>query len=169
MNIMKLILPALYFSSAMCIADPISDQIYLNYGGTVVVPPCTIATPSVPVDFGNIKAGELETPDSATEEWIEAKVSLTGCSGVSKYGFTVTAQQDSATPQYLANTGTAEHLAVEAMLGIIPIENGYYIENSLDGNLNADMNFKFRIHNNGTGAATPGSVVSVVTLTFTFR
>lgn len=147
------------------------DVVNIYYSGTVVIPPCTIATPTITVDFGNILAGDLATADSATE-WKNTVVSLTDCSEVSHYSFTVSATQSTAISRYIANSGTAEHVAVEALatlLGDEPITNGTIISGNLNEQANMNMILRFRIHNDGTGPATTGSVVSTITLTYTFN
>lgn len=124
------------------------------------------------VDFGNILASDLATSDSATD-WKEAKLQLTGCSGVSEIDVTINATPNSAEKLYIANDGTAGHLAVQAKMEIptvMPAYDGITIPvHMVQGESLALIAFDFRIRNDGTGPATAGSVKSVVTLVFTFK
>lgn len=148
------------------------DQVVLNYKGNVVMPPCTISVPAALVDFGTLPATDFATSDSATD-WQEVKIQLTDCTNVSEYDVTIDATPDSENRLYIANGGTAEHLAVQAKMEIptvMPAYDGITIPVRLALRETISLTaFDFRIRNNGSGAATAGSVKSVITLVYTFK
>lgn len=172
MRIIKSLLIGSLFVAAHCLAVPVTDQIYLYYSGTVVMPPCTISAPAVAVDFGTIPAADLATSDSATD-WKEATVKLTNCTNISEIDIAINATPSSANNLYIANGGTAEHVAVQAKMEVptvMPVYDGITIPvHMVQGQTVVMTAFDFRIRNDGSGAATTGSVKSVVTLAFTFK
>lgn len=172
MHILKTLLVGSLFVAANCLAAPASDQIYLYYSGTVVIPPCTISVPAAVVDFGTLPTTDFTTSDSATE-WKEVKITLTDCKNVNEVDVTINATEDSENHLYIANEGTAEHLAVQAKMElpeVMPAYNGITIPVRLLQRETVVLTaFDFRIRNNGSGAATAGSVKSVVTLVYTFK
>ncbi|NTZ46193.1 type 1 fimbrial protein [Lelliottia aquatilis] len=172
MHIIKTLLIGSLFISINCLAIPVVDQIYLNYSGTVVIPPCTISVPSAVVDFGTLPITDFTTSDSATD-WKEVKINLTECADVSEYDVTINATPDSENNLYIANEGTAEHLAVQAKMEIptvMPAYDGVTIPVRLALKETISQTaFDFRTRNNGSGAATAGSVKSVITLVYTFK
>lgn len=172
MNIINYLLLSLLLSCSDCLAGPISDEIFLNYSGTVVIPPCTIGTTAAVVDFGTLPTTDFTTSDSATD-WKEVKINLTDCTNVSEYDVTVNATPDSENNLLIANEGTAEHLAVQAKMEIptvMPAYDGITIPIRLALKETISQTaFDFRIRNNGSGAATAGTVKSVITLVYTFK
>lgn len=152
-------------------AQATSDQVFLSYSGTVVTPPCLISTPSLTVDFGDIPAGDLATADSTTD-WKNTLVELSQCTNVTSVTMTVNAAPSDANPKYIRSTGTAEHVAVEAREGLVSFNdlfNGATIGFDTLGNPTNKIDLRFRIRNDGTGAATGGTVISTMTLTYIFK
>lgn len=158
------------FFSFCCLANN-TEQVVLHYSGTVVIPPCTIAVPQGSVDFGKIMANDFADSGAATD-WKELDVKLTDCVDVTSFTVSVSAPVSKANPKYIGSTGTAEHIGIEAAAILeteTPVYNGVVIKRDTGGELNQTLPLKFRLHNDGSGAATTGTIKSTVTLTYAFQ
>lgn len=147
------------------------DQVTINYSGTIVISPCIISTPTINLEFGDIPASDLAT-SGTTSDWKTARIQLTDCSSVNQLIMTVNFTPDPNDIRYMASTGTAKHVAVENssdLLDVNHILNGRRTIVPLLGAKSYSEPFRFRIRNDGTGAATPGTVVSAMTITYEFK
>lgn len=116
------------FVSGVALADNPTESVIIHYSGTVTIPPCTITTQSIGIDFGDIEANTLAESSSATD-WKDVAVLLTNCTDVTTATMTVSNTPSAANPQYIASTGTAEHVGIEAQAfyySNIPLSNGLY-------------------------------------------
>lgn len=151
------------------------DSVEINYNGAVVLPPCTIDSSLLNINLGDdINVTDLATTGSASANWSQGKVVLSDCAEVNSYTVTATLDPSPANPQYIASTGTAEHIAVEGLITVglepeKPLVNGFTYTKTLGAATSDSLLFKFRLHNDGTGAATTGTVVSTVTINYTFN
>ncbi|WP_279204675.1 fimbrial protein [Obesumbacterium proteus] len=165
----KLIFTPLLLIVSYCYATP--ELVVMHYRGTVVIPPCTIATPLASVNFGNILASEL-TNSSDSTDWKELNINLSDCTDVGKYTVTVSAPVSTANAKYIGSTGTAEHIAIEAVAALdsdIQIYNKSVLKINTGGEASQILPLKFRLHNDGSGEATTGTVTSTITLTYAFQ
>ena len=157
--------------SGVALADNPTESVIIHYSGTVTIPPCTITTQSIGIDFGDIEANTLAESSSATE-WKDVAVLLTNCTDVTTATMTVSDTPSAANPQYIASTGTAEHVGIEAQAfyySNIPLSNGAVFQLGINGASSYSFDIHARLHNDGTGAATLGTVVSTITLSFEFK
>lgn len=165
------LLPGLALVSGLAMAENITEQLTFNYSGTVVISPCTIETPSLTIDFGDIKASDMATSGASTD-WKQTIISLTGCADVSQVMMTVQYATAPANTYYMASTGTAKHVAIdfgETLFFDDHITNNTIITLTPDASGKVNDGFHFRIINDGTGAATPGTVIGTLTLTYEFK
>ncbi|ENA0608717.1 type 1 fimbrial protein [Enterobacter bugandensis] len=172
MNIIKVLF--MLACSICCIssyAGTLVDDIVLNYQGTIVTSPCVITTPTVDIDFGDIPVGDLATTLAASE-WRTATIHLEDCNEVNLVTMTLNFTPDSHDPLLMASTGTAKNVAVENsddLQEISHVLNGKAVTVPILAQTSYTKAFRFRIRNNGAGAATPGTVISVMTITYEFK
>lgn len=166
----------IFFLLALCSSCNLSfastEQVLLHYSGTVVIPPCTIEVPKVPIDFGNIQAPSLST-SSDTTEWKDFSLDLSGCTDVTTVWMTF-AGASSPQSGYFANSGTAKNLAIELEMvenkvSAVPLYPGATITPNISGQSTASFPFHVRIRNDGNGPATTGSVTTVITVNYVFK
>lgn len=157
-------------SSNLAYATNPSESVVIHYGGTISIPPCTIETPKVGVDFNDIQVTELSSASTATE-WKTFELNLSDCTDVNSVDMTFTG---AAQGNYFANSGDAKHLAIEMEYipvgsNAVPVKPGTVLSPTLSNQATVAFPFQVRIRNNGTGAATAGSVLSIITVSYTFK
>ncbi len=169
MKIIKpLLLAGLLFSSY---SFALSEQVMMHYSGTVVIPPCIVSTPSLSVDFGDIMASTLANSGSATG-WKMTTVRLSNCTNVTDIAILINATMSTANADYIASTGTAQHVAVNATVGPAgtTVKDGLTLAGiNMAGQSDYSTDFYLQVINDGTGSATAGSVQSAITLTYAFK
>lgn len=109
---------------------------------------------------------------SSATAWKDVAVALTDCTDVTTATMTVSNTPSAANPAYIASTGTAEHVGIEAQAFLyanLPMSNGSVFQLSIDGASSYSFDIHARLHNDGTGAATLGTVASTITLAFEFK
>lgn len=164
----KFTFTSLLLISSYCFSTP--ELVQIHYRGTVVIPPCTIATPLAVVNFGNVLTSDF-TSSSDVSDWKGVNINLTDCTNVSKYTVTISAPVSKANSKYIGSTGTAAHIAIEAVAALdsdIQIYNKSVLTMDTGGEPTQTLLLKFRLHNDGSGETTTGTVNSTVTLTYAF-
>ena len=149
------------------------DTVTLNITGNVVASPCTVngGAGNIDVGLGDIQATTLATAaSSSTEKAFDIK--LTDCpAGTSSVVATFSGTSDSvAGTDYYKNTGTAGNVAValiQASTGNLK-GNGTTITQTVQSDRTVTMSMKAKAYSSA-GGATPGTIKSVVTATFTYQ
>lgn len=149
------------------------DPITLNITGNVVASPCIVngGTGNIDIDLGDIQASTLTAAASSSEEKA-FDIKLTSCpTGTSRVITTFSGSSDSvAGTDYYKNTGTAGNVAValiEASSGNLK-GNGSTITQAVQADHTVTLSMKAKAYSSA-GGATPGTIVSVVTATFTYQ
>ncbi|MDY0923348.1 fimbrial protein [Leclercia sp. CFBP8987] len=149
------------------------DTVTMNITGNVVASPCVVngGGGNIDVDLGDIQATTLATAaSSSTEKAFDIK--LTSCpTGTSSVVATFSGTSDTvAGTDYYKNTGTAGNVAV----ALIQASNNYMkgngttITQTVQADRTATMSMKAKAYSSA-GGATPGTIKSVVTATFTYQ
>ncbi|MGF6268523.1 minor fimbrial subunit [Lelliottia nimipressuralis] len=172
-NLIYFILLLTFFTGTSTVRaeEAITDNLKLTYFGNVVLPPCTITTPSFNLDFGDILVNDMAT-SLAASEWQTATIHLDDCSEISSVTMTMTFTPDSHDPLLMASSGTAKNVAVEnsgELLEISHVLNGKAVTIPMLAQKSYTKALRFRIRNNGAGATTSGTVISAMTITYTFK
>lgn len=174
MNKMKMMKAALILFllplSLLARADNPSDQMIFRYTGNVIIPPCTVAMAKYDIDFGDINTETLAVTGSGTD-WREVHLALTDCTNVNNVTLTLSNNVSAKNNNYFASTGTASHVAVEFSdpVGVYNTKPGGVIAMQIDGAPGIDFPFRVRIVNDGSGAATAGTIVSTITVNYEFK
>jgi len=150
-----------------------ATPVTLNITGNVVASPCVVNSGggNINVDLGDIQATTLaEVASSSTERAFN--ITLTGCpAGTSSVVATFTGTSDTtAGTNYYTNTGTAENVAValiQASTGNLK-GNGSTITQTVQADRTATMAMRAKAYSSA-GGATPGTIRSVVTASFTYQ
>ncbi len=150
-----------------------ADIVTLNITGNVVASPCIVngGVGNINVDLGNIQATTLATAASSSAE-VPFNLNLTSCpAGTSSVTATFSGTSDpTAGINYYKNTGTAGNVAValiQASNGSLK-GNGTTITQAVQSDRTVTMSMKAKAYSS-TGNATPGTIQSVVTATFTYQ
>ena len=149
------------------------DTVTLNITGNVVASPCTVngGAGSIDVDLGDIQATTLAAAASSSAEKA-FDIKLTDCpTGTSSVVATFSGTSDPvAGTSYYKNTGTAGNVAValiQASTGNLK-GNGTTITQTVQTDRTVTMSMKAKAYSSA-GGATPGTIKSVVTATFTYQ
>lgn len=149
------------------------DTVTLNITGNVVASPCVVngGAGNIDVDLGDIQATTLASAASSSTE-VPFDIKLTDCpAGTSSVVATFSGTSDSvAGTDYYTNTGTAGNVAV----GLIQAStsnlkgSGTTISQTVETDRTVTMAMKAKAYSSA-GGATPGTIKSVVTATFTYQ
>lgn len=149
-----------------------ADPVTLNITGNIVASPCQVSSDSVnkAVDLGQgIQASSLQTA-GATTDWVNFDINLDSCpAGTSKAIMTMHGTAETTNPDNMyKSTGTANNIAVvlESQAGE-QLGDGKSIAGTISNNA-----YKYQLRARAytpNGAVTPGTIVSVVTATFTYQ
>jgi minor fimbrial subunit len=149
------------------------DPVTLNITGNVVASPCIVngGTGNIDVDLGDIQASTLSAAASSSAEKA-FDIKLTACpTGTSSVTTTFSGTSDTvAGTDYYKNTGTAGNVAValiQASSGSLK-GNGSTITQTVQADRTVTLSMKAKAYSSA-GGATPGTIVSVVTATFTYQ
>lgn len=152
-----------------------SDPVMLNITGNIVASPCEVSTDSknMTIDLGDgvdLQTSMLNAAGSASH-WVNFSVSLENCPpGTSSVTATFHGTADSADPDSLyTNTGTATNVAVQLQGNASePYGNGKTSTLNIPLEGKPTWSLQARAYSKN-GGVTPGSIVSVVTMTFTYN
>lgn len=149
------------------------DTVTLNITGNVVASPCIVngGVDNIDVDLGSIQATTLSVAASSSTE-VPFDIKLTACpTGTSSVLATFSGTSDTvAGANYYKNTGTATNVAValiQTSTGNLK-GNGSTITQSVQTDRTVTMSMKAKAYSSA-GGATPGTIKSVVTATFTYQ
>lgn len=150
----------------------------LNITGKVVASPCVVSTDSVSMTIDLGGGNDLQTADlnaaGSSSAWIPFKVSLENCpAGTSSVTTTFHGTPDDGDPETLySNTGTAANVAVQ-LEGKTDEEhygNGktskIIIADATDGKPTWDLRTRAF---SKAGGVTPGTISSVITMSFSYN
>lgn len=173
----------LFFSSALTLAAVTlsmqtafaGDPVQIEVTGTVVASPCEVDDSNVgtvPVSLGELQSAALNAAGSASD-WVPVNISLKNCpAGTSSVTATFTGTPDEADVESLyANTGDAQNVAVQ-LEGIAGEKYGngktatLQIADAVDGK--PTWNLQTRAFSKN-GGVTPGSISSVITMSFAYN
>ena len=149
------------------------DTVTLNITGNVVASPCVVngGAGNIDVDLGNIQATTLAAASSSSAE-VPFDIKLTACpTGTSSVVATFSGTSDSvAGTNYYKNTGTAGNVAVALIQASTSNlkGNGTTITQTVQTDRTVTMSMKAKAYSSA-GGATPGTIKSVVTATFTYQ
>lgn len=179
-NVKKYVFPtlaALYIAVGCTHYALAADPVTLNITGNVVASPCEVSTASqnMNIDLGGGK--DLQSADlneaGSSSEWVPITVSLENCpAGTSSVTATFHGTADAADAETLyTNTGTATNVAVQLEgKAEEPYGNGktssITIADATDGKPTWDLQTRAFSKN---GGVTPGSISSVITMTFAYN
>lgn len=149
------------------------DPVTLNITGNVVASPCIVngGAGNIDVDLGDIQATTLAAAASSSTE-VPFDIKLTACpTGTSSVVATFSGTSDSvAGADYYKNSGTATNVAV----GLIQAStsnlkgSGTTITQTVETDRTVTMGMKAKAYSSA-GGATPGTIKSVVTVTFIYQ
>lgn len=148
-----------------------ADSVSLNVTGNIIATTCKINSDSInkSIDLGrNILSTNLFTPGSTTE-WVNFDINLDCPSGLSQATMTMHGTADTSNPDDMyQNTGSASNIAVQLQSQAAdPLGNGKSITGMIADNA---YSYKLRARVfSQKGAATSGSISSVVTATFVYQ
>ncbi|HBU6130986.1 TPA: type 1 fimbrial protein [Enterobacter chuandaensis] len=153
------------------------DPVTLNITGNVVASPCEVSAGSenMTIDLGG--GADLQTVDlnaaGSSSEWVPITVSLENCpAGTSSVTATFHGTSDAGDPDTLySNTGTATNVAVQLEgKSEEPYGNGktstITIAEATDGKPTWDLQTRAF---SKSGNVTPGTISSVITMTFAYN
>ncbi|MEB5959750.1 type 1 fimbrial protein [Enterobacter sichuanensis] len=179
-NVKKYYLPtvaALYIASVLAHYAQAGDPVTLNITGNVVASPCEVsaASQNMTIDLGG--GEDLQTADlnaaGSSSSWVPVTVSLENCpAGTSSVTATFHGTADAADPETLySNTGTATNVAVQLEGSAEePYGDGktstISIADAADGK--PTWSLKTRAFSKN-GSVTPGTISSVITMTFAYN
>lgn len=179
-NVKQFFLPAvvaLYCATGLSHYALAGDPVTLNITGTVVASPCEVsaASENMTIDLGGGK--DLQTADlnaaGSNSPWVPITVSLDNCpAGTSSVTATFHGTSDAGDPATLySNTGTATNVAVQLEgKSEEPYGDGktssITIADATDGK--PTWNLQTRAFSK-TGGVTPGTISSVITMTFAYN
>ena len=175
MTLTKRILPLLpvimcfFGTSATCLAG---DPVTLNITGNIVASPCQIDPDSVVKNIhlgDNLQASDLATSGKESAQ-IEVHVKLINCpAGTSFVTATFHGTPASTLPDWLyENVGTAQNVAVGLQANSTwGLGDGHTYDITITPGVDPD--FKFYAFAYSLGNATPGTINSVVTLSFAYN
>lgn len=179
-NVKQFILPAVaafYIATGFSHYALAGDPVTLNITGNVVASPCEVSTASenMTIDLGGGK--DLQTADlnaaGSSSPWVPITVSLENCpAGTSSVTATFHGTSDAADAETLySNTGTATNVAVQLEgKSEEPYGNGktstITIAEATDGKPTWDLQTRAF---SKSGKVTPGTISSVITMTFAYN
>lgn len=168
---------ALYLALGLSHYALAGDPVTLNITGNVVASPCEVSTASenMTIDLGGGK--DLQTADlndaGSSSAWVPITVSLENCPpGTSSVTATFHGTADAGDPETLySNTGTATNVAVQLEgKAEEPYGNGktstIKIADAADGKPTWDLQTRAF---SKSGSVTPGTISSVITMTFAYN
>jgi len=179
-NVKQLILPtvaAFYIATGFSNYVQASDPVTLNITGNVVASPCDVSAgnDNMTIDLGggkDLQAADLNAAGSSSP-WVPITVSLENCpAGTSSVTATFHGTSDAGDPETLySNTGTATNVAVQLEgKSDEPYGDGQTssitIADATDGK--PTWNLQTRAFSK-TGGVTPGTISSVITMTFSYN
>ena len=149
----------------------------LNITGKVVASPCEVSTDSVSMDIDLGGGKDLQTADlnaaGSSSAWIPFKVSLENCpAGTSSVTATFHGTSDAGDPETLySNTGTATNVAVQLEgKSEEPYGDGktskIIIADAVDGKPTWDLQTRAF---SKAGGVTPGTISSIITMSFSYN
>ncbi|MCU6306635.1 fimbrial protein [Enterobacter quasiroggenkampii] len=165
---------ALYIASSLAHYALAGDPVTLNITGNVVASPCEVSTDSenITIDLGG--GNDLQTADlnaaGSSSAWKPITVSLENCpAGTSSVTATFHGTSDAGDPETLySNTGTATNVAVQLEgKAAEPYGNGKTSTISI-ANSKATWDLQTRAFSK-SGSVTPGTINSVITMTFAYN
>jgi minor fimbrial subunit len=156
------------FSGMVSAAD-----VTINVSGKVIASPCTVETASnISVDLGqNLQAADLNASGKYSA-WVPISLKVKNCPTSTSNvvaTFSGTADTAAATRLY-KNTGGASNLAVELQQAVSPYKalgNNQTLTVARAADNTAE--FKLQARAWATGAASTGTIASVVSATFTYN
>lgn len=148
------------------------DVVNLSVTGNIIASPCQVKSDSINItaDLGqNIGASTLQSVGSSTS-WVPIDVSVVNCpAATTKATILFQGTADSVNPNDMyRNSGTANNLAVQLQgVGGEPFGNGKSYTGTIVANAYT-FHLRARAWAQG-GNVTPGTIISVVTATFTYQ
>lgn len=152
--------------------DPAGDPVSITVTGNIVASPCKIDPDSVSkeVKLGDIQAADMADAGSGSD-WVDFTIKVTDCpAGTSSVTATFkgTADTDSPDSAY-HNTGDATNVAVQLQgVGGEPFGNGKTFQLPVSASKDATWNLQTRAYT-AKGGVAPGSISSVITMSFTYN
>ncbi|HGM5490687.1 TPA: fimbrial protein [Serratia fonticola] len=161
------------FLSGLTVLSAQATDVTININGRVIASPCTVdGAQSVNVDLGqNIEAASLSTAGSSSE-WSSFNLNLKNCpASTSNVTATFSGTADSTSPNYYRNTGTATGVAVQLFKAnsSTSLGNGSTFVSAVNATAHtATFPLAARAYT-ATGNVMPGTIASVVQVTFTYQ
>lgn len=157
----------LFCHSALADGDPVT----ITVTGNIVASPCQVDPDSVAktIDLGDIQAADLNAAGS-NSTWKTFSITVNNCpAGTSGVTATFNGTPDTDTPDSAyENVGTASNVAVELTgTGGQPFGNGKSFKLDI-ANGSATWNLQTRVLS-AKGGVTPGTVKSVITMSFAYN
>jgi minor fimbrial subunit len=149
-----------------------ADPVTLYVTGYIAAFPCQVSSDSVTksVDLGqNIQASDLQTAGSSTA-WVPFTINLSSCPATTASAImTMHGTPDTDNPNDMyASTGTAHNVAVQLQSQAADqLGNGRSIKGGIESSA-VIYNLRARAYTQN-GAVTPGTISSVVTVTFVYQ
>lgn len=151
----------------------VADPVNINITGKVIASPCTVDTASnLSVDLGqNLQAADLNASGKFST-WVPFSLKVSNCPNstnnvIATFSGTANAADTSRLYQ---NTGGAGNLAVELQQADLPnkaLGNGQML--TVPVAMDNTAEFKLRTRAWATAVALPGTIVAVVSATFTYN
>lgn len=166
--LLPFLLCGVFVSHSVYAADPVS----ITVTGNIVASPCTIDPESVSrkVPLGDIQAADMANAGSASP-WTNFNIKVINCPAGTSYvtaTFSGAASEDNPDIAY-QNTGTATNVAVELQgTGGEPFGNGKNFKLPISASKDATWNLQARAYTS-KGGVTPGTISSVITMSFTYN
>ncbi len=137
-----------------------------SISATVTAGPCVVDSSSSVQDFGDIFARDI----TGKGNYKKFSLTLSKCpAGTSSVTATFGGTPDSVAPEwYYKNTGTARGIGIELASagGDIGMGNGKTMKSTVGSDRKAIFNLSTRINKEGTPA--PGTVLTTITVTYTY-
>lgn len=165
-------IPTLFFAMVSYSAFAAGDPVTITVTGNIVASPCGVDPESVAknVDLGDIQAADMAAAGSASP-WASFTISLINCpAGTTSVvaTFNGTSDPDDMDEGYL-NTGTATNVDVQLEgSGGDHFGNGKTFYSTIGADRAITYNLRARAHS-AKGGVMPGTVSSVITMSFTYN
>ncbi|UJD93797.1 type 1 fimbrial protein [Lelliottia amnigena] len=177
-NVKKMVLAStltLIASTTYCQSVFSADQVTINITGNVVASPCQVNPDSanINIDLGqDLQSADLNAAGSSSA-WKPINVVLENCpAGTSSVTATFNGTPDADDPESLyTNTGTANQVAVQ-LEGLTEEKYGNGKTSTIDIASVTDGKPTWKLQTRAfskNGSVTPGTINSVVTMSFTYN
>lgn len=149
------------------------DPVQLNITGNVLASPCELAADNkTDYNLGDLQSADLQAAGSSSA-WVPITIALANCpAGTSTVTATFTGTSDPDDPDTLySNTGTATHVAVQLEgMSAEPYGNAKTSELTIADAQDGKPTWKLQTRAfSKAGGVSPGSISSVITMSFAYN